>query len=404
MPEVSLHTRPGAIDLNRVEIKREETDDLERQVSNANRAAVQHALHRLESRLPSAALTDLHAYFSAAAFHPWPSEHARPRVGALELLKELCSNVQSIAVGRKAQGLQIGFLRPGAEIDPATLGTQVEPASDLYLLSPYAIWEAAAANASVEVRVFDRKLTEWAWPADDLAAVSGADIFMKLFVAGGEQSVNGWHRDFSDVLVTVLDGSKRFQVGTVDSPDEHPVIETDVVLEPGDALLLPRFRLHNAIPTGEVSALLSIGIMRYGDWSFRGASPSHLGLGSPRSPLSYRRALHPHVSPYWGAFAAHDCCRTRIPGGIGILEHHDETVKLMAAGQVLEAPAEVVRLLAKVHGADGITVSQLAAESGQPASWCGTLLTEFANLGLIWYSRREIPPDSYGSSATTHAV
>lgn len=372
-------------DLNRIELCEDRLSDIGRQVSEANRVAVENAKKRLSMRISSTALNSLNAYFAAPTVHLWATDRQYlSDCNTLGLLEQLCSRVHSVALGAKARGLQIGILSYDGAIAPAGLGVRLEPDSDIYFLSPNALWAAAAANASVEIRLFDRQFPSWTGFADDVAAVTGADVFTKLFIAGGSKSVNGWHRDTSDVLVTVLDGSKRFQVGTVDSPDDDPTSEIDIILRPGDALLLPRSRLHNATPMGGVSALLSIGIMRYGDWSYRGASPTHLGLTNPRSPLHYRLALRPHTPPYWKAIDAKSVCRTRIPGGLGVIEHSNGWVKFVAAGQAFEATEDTMHLLAMIHGADGITTAQLSVNSDRSELWCIAVANDLGKLGLIW--------------------
>jgi|GEM_PF-3302777 len=374
----------ASVELDYLEIRDESTGEIERLVAAANRAAVEHARRRLGIRLSAAALTSLGAYFVAPVVHEWGGLHdARPRIALPLLLRELCSRVRSVAFDAKAQGLQVEFRSLGQPVDTRELGAEVEPESRLYYLSPDAVVAAARANMSVEVRLFDRQCPSWAALADDIAAVAGADVFLKLFLAGGTESVNGWHRDTSDVVVTVLDGAKRFEVGTFNSADDAPVSEVEVLLNPGDALLLPRSRLHRATPTGDVSALLSVGLMRYGDWSYRGASPTHMHLRNPRSQEQYRLALRSHVAPSWGPVTRDAVCRSRAPGGIGIIEHGPRPVGFVAAGQAFETTAEVLQLLTRIHDADGVTAVQLAVHSGRPESWCVVVMNQLAELGLI---------------------
>lgn len=375
----------GAVDLNRVEIHGEQVGGLVEYVGNANRAAIRNARDRLHSQFSSAAIDSLQDYFLTSAFHPWPGdESTRPRRALETLLADLCSRVRSLAIGKKSQGLQVEIRSSGErQIDPHRLGIQIEPDSDLFLLSPEALCGAAAANASVEVRLFDRQCTEWSCLADDLSAVSGADIFLKLFISGGDVSVNGWHRDASDVMVTVLDGSKRFEVGTPDSKDARPVSEIDRVLRPGDAVLLPRSQLHNATPTPEVSALLSIGMMRYGDWAYRDILPTHMGLVRPRSSKHYRLALRPHRTANWGGFDGASACETRIPGGIGIIGYEGDLVRFVAAGEAYDASVDVVRWLASVHRESGRCPATHATGLGRSPTWGTEVARDLAALGLI---------------------
>src|SRR5260221_702351 len=150
------------------------------------------------------------------------------------------------------------------------------------LFSPARLEAALADGLSLGLRQFDRQFPEWEPVVDDIATVAQADVFTKLFVTGGKESVTDWHRDQSDVVATMLSGRKRFEVAPVQARDgEPPETEVGADLEPGVALLLPRSRLHCATPLGETSVLLSIGIMRQADWGFRSVAPTHLGLDSP---------------------------------------------------------------------------------------------------------------------------
>jgi len=372
------------VDLDRLEVRDRTAGPIERVVDEANRRAVQSAKNRIALRLPKAAVDSLEDYFVAPAVYEWPAAvEARPRSSILSLLRELCSKVHSVAFNSKARGLQIGVLGGETTLDPKCFGDEAEPGSDLFVLSAEALLAAAKANASVEIRLFDRQIVSWADLADDLATVAGADIFMKAFVAGGHKSVNRWHRDTSDVLVTMLDGKKRFEVGTFDSPDHSPIDELDVTLAPGDALLLPRSRLHNVTPAGEVSALLSIGLMRYGDWSYRGATPSHLGLTNPRSVLQYRLALRPHVPASFTTVETTTVCQTRMPGGIGVIEQVGEKLRFVAAGKMFETTTDVLRCLSVIHGSGGTTVDEVAAQCGRSPVRCARLIRDLVAVGLV---------------------
>jgi len=368
--------------LDHVKLLDPETNDLTRAAAAANARALEMARGRLGRRFPAAMLSALNAYFAQPAVHVQGDEQTLAREWTTQkLLEDICARPQAVVFGKKSQGLQVNVI--GQTIRKDLLGVQIEPESDIYYLEPEAIISAAEVNASVEVRLFDRQCTSWGQVADDIAAVSGADIFMKLFVAGGEASVNGWHRDASDVLVTILDGSKRFQVATAESADEAPVCEIDAVLRPGDALLLPRSRLHNATPTREVSALLSIGLMRHADWFYRGSSPTHLGLMNPGQVRLYRLSLRPHVSPTWGKPGEDLPCRSRMVGGIGIVSREDDKVVFAAQGQIWEAEADIVTVVALILGSDGVSPAQMSRHIQRPTPWCLDAANKFADFGLI---------------------
>jgi hypothetical protein len=369
------------VGLDGVKLLDPETNALTRSAAAANARAIEMARERLGRRFPAAMLSALNAYFAEPAVHLQGDDQTLAREWTTQkLLEEICARPQAVVFGKKSQGLQVNVIGQTITKD---LGVQIEPESDLYCLDPEAIRSAAEVNASVEVRLFDRQCTSWTQVADDIAVVSGADIFMKLFVAGGEASVNGWHRDASDVVVTSLDGSKRFQVATAESADDAPVCEVDAVLRPGDALLLPRSRLHNATPTREVSALLSIGLMRHADWFYRGSSPTHLGLINPGQVRLYRLSLRPHISPTWAKPGEDLPCRSRMIGGIGIVSHEDGKVAFAAQGQTWEAEPDVVTVLASILGSDGISPAKLSHQVRRPAAWCVDAVNKLADFGLI---------------------
>lgn len=336
-------------------------------IAQANEAARSFARKRLTRHFPDAAIRALDSYFPEPSVHGAESGAAAYRPRLSDLLDAICLRTHDFRIGEKARGMQIGVLPGAAPIDIDMLGDRVEPDSSLCHPLPEGLAAAAAANASIEIRVFDRHFEAWAEVADDIAAVSGADIFMKLFIAGGARSVNDWHRDTSDVVVTMLDGRKRFQVGTADSADDSPEDEINALLEPGDVLLLPRGRLHNATPAGEVSALLSIGLMRMADWSYRSVSPSHLNLVNPRSPALYRLSLRPHAPPTRGQPGLRDRLRTRLPGGIGLVSEAESETTLLAGGRLWQADPAALDQLLRIHEAEDVTAGQLTGGNGSDA-------------------------------------
>ncbi len=375
------HSHEGPLD--RIRIQPDEATSLARIIAAANESARAKARSRLRAHFPDAAISALATYFpSPQVFRR--EDRAQGKHWPLQrLIDAFCTRTHDFQIGEKAKGMQICVL-PGR--DPITLemlGVPVEPDSSLCRPDPKGLLAAAAANASIEVRVFDRHLDAWAATADDIAAVSGADVFMKLFIAGGERSVNDWHRDTSDVLVTILDGRKRFEVGTNESTDEAPVDEVDAVLGPGDVLLLPRARLHNATPVGEVSALLSIGLMRMADWTYRSVSPTHLGLVNPISPRLYRLALLAHSAPNREAVSGEERLVSRIPGGLGLVREGGEVITFLACGRIWKSTQDIVEQLSRYHASDGLTPIQLAQSTGRDREDCLAVANELARAGLI---------------------
>lgn len=355
---------------------------LAERVDKANQAARNCALDRLAAFIPEAALSQLGGYFTKPAIFSATSA-ATPRPGTLpELIEAICTRTHDFSIGEKARGMQIGILPLQEPITLDQLGERVEPDSTLCRPTPEGLMAAARVNASIELRVFDRQFESWALVADDLAAICGADIFMKLFIAGGECSVNDWHRDTSDVLVTVLDGSKRFEVGASDARDDAPISELDVLMKPGDVLLLPRGRLHNATPTGEISALLSIGIMRLADWAYRSTSPTHLNLHNPRSPSLYRRALRAHCAPLRILPGPDVLVATRLPGGLALVENDSEP-QLLAAGVLCKPPSANRDILLELHGMTAASPAELARCCGYGSDQVLVALNGWAQIGWI---------------------
>jgi hypothetical protein len=325
------------------------TDPLTRQVAAAGSAAVGNARHRLASRLPSRALDAADQYFAVPDVDVWEGEQ-----------------------------------RP-------------DPGSDVSLFSPTRR-AAATPKGAIELCQFDRQYPRWAPFADDVAAVTGADVVLKLLVAGGERKTgrkrpaNGaptpesWRRDGSDVLITVIEGAERFAVASTEPPDAEPEPELDTVLRAGDTLRLPRAMLHTAHPDAGGSALLSITLRRVTDWSLRRATPSHLGFHDyPRSLKEYRLCLRPHVpaTPSGGWDPAVSLLRTRIPGGLAVLGISGSEVTFVAAGSVFRAGKPLLRLLNCIHAADGILMAEVVDATGVSSSTVRSAVEVLLRSGLI---------------------
>ncbi len=353
-------------------------------VASATAAAVELARRRLATRFTAETTHAMGRYFDMPRVHRW-SGMARPMLTAVDLLADVCSSPRTVAVGEKAAGLQVELRSPDGAVGREDLGDPIEPGADVLQLVPDRVRTAALRNASVEVRQFDRQCPSWGPLADDVAAVSGADLFVKLFMAGGERSVNGWHRDGSDVVAMVLVGSKRFSVAEQnDDEGVRPVV--DEVLHPGDAVLLPRGRPHCATPTEDFSALLSLGLMRVGDWPYRQVPPTHLGFRNyPRSAETYRLCLRPHsaATPEAASEPAGRELRTRLPGGIAVVDGDRDVVTFVAAGSVYVGEERALRLLAAVHAHDSLLAEQAAGFVGLSVADCLPALSSLIDAGLV---------------------
>ena len=357
-------------------VPRAPTDALTRQVAAAGSAAVANARRRLSSRLPTRALEAADQYFAVPGVNTWD-----------------------------------GAVRP-------------DPGEDVLLLSPARRSAVPSANLAIELRQFDRQCPRWAPFADDIATVTGADVVLKLLVADGdpkaatdradvdpkagedrlagsdqpvgrerlvgrECTTDGWQRDGSDVLITVIDGAERFAVASTEPPDAEPEPELDTVLRAGDTLRLPRTMLHTAHPDAGGSALLSMKLRRVTDWSLHHSAPSHLGFRDyPRSKSEYQLCLRSHVPPTpptpsasWDPLAS--VLRTRIPGGLAVLGVRSSEVTFVAAGSVFRASKPVLRVLAGVHAADGILMADVAGGTGVSSTTAHSAVDALLRSGLI---------------------
>ncbi|MDF2976103.1 MAG: cupin [Actinomycetospora sp.] len=153
----------------------------------------------------------------------------------------------------------------------------------------------------------------------DLAAELGHPVQTNAYITPASSQGFSAHYDVHDVFVLQIAGTKRWHVHAPVHPDplrsqpwndhadavaaraaEDPLI--DEVLEPGDALYLPRGYLHSATAQGEVSAHLTIGVHVLTRWAvvdalldalttdpeLRGSLPLGIDASDPA-------ALAPHV-------------------------------------------------------------------------------------------------------------
>jgi len=320
-------------------------DPLSQQVTAAGTAAVAHARRRLATRLPTQALRAADQYFAAPDVNPWDG------------------------------------------------GSRPEPGADVRELSPARRSSASDENPAIELRPFDRKYPRWAPFADDVAAVTGADVVLELLVADGERTAGepkaGWRRDGSDALITVVDGAERFAVASTEPPDAEPEPELDTVLRAGDTLRLPRTMLHSARPAAGGSALLSMKLRRAPDWSLRHSAPRHLGFRDyPCSARVYRLCLRSHVpagfsTPFAGWDPATTLLRTRTPGGLAVLAVRGTDVTFVAAGAVYRSSRLVLRVLAGIHEADGIRLAEVAERAGLARRTTRTAVDALIANGLV---------------------
>jgi hypothetical protein len=145
--------------------------------------------------------------------------------------------------------------------------------------------------------------------------------------------------------------------------------------------------LHSAHPDTGGSALLSMKLRRVTDWSLGHSAPSHLGFRDyPRSMRQYRLCLRSHVPPTpptaaWDRQTA--LLRTRIPGGLAVLQVNRSEVTFVAAGSVFRTSKPVLRVLAGIHAANGILLSGVVDAVGVSARTAGSAVDELLRWGLV---------------------
>ncbi|WP_395726703.1 cupin domain-containing protein [Nakamurella sp.] len=120
------------------------------------------------------------------------------------------------------------------------------------------------------------------WPplvrfGSDLAAELGHPVQINAYITPPQNQGFAAHYDTHDVFVLQIAGSKRWRIHEPVLPDplphqtwdlrrdevqaraaERPLIDT--LIEPGDALYLPRGFLHSAVAQGELTIHLTIGV------------------------------------------------------------------------------------------------------------------------------------------------
>lgn len=257
----------------------------------------------------------------------------------------------------------------GGKLPGERFGNRLEPDADTFQMDIHRVRRALAEGVTLGIRQFDRWSPTLASLMDDIVAVSGADVFTKLFISAGTTSVTGWHSDRQDVIALMLWGSKRFQLGDWDTPEGGPAsrVVLDEVLAPRDCLLFPEGHPHQAVPLGNDSGLLSIALLRHHNWISRDQVPTHLGVAEfPPSEVTYRRLLRSRLPLAAEPVRLADSTqlRTRVPGGVELLgTAPDGQVAFAAAGGVFAASPDTMGLLATVHASFPITLGE-AARSG----------------------------------------
>lgn len=324
------------------------------ELDEANVRALQAATVRLRTMYPSRCVDALGAYFTDADVTGRDLDLA-PHCDADLLISDLCQLPRPMVQALPTGGDLVAKTEEGLGADPLILGRQMELDSRHVQLSPARVAEFVAGGGSLEIRQFDRTCLEWAWVADDVARLSKADVYLKLFLAGGSRSVNGRHHDATDVLATTLFGSKVFELWTEPLPPEGRP-STRGIVECGGAVMVPRGADHRVTPTGEVSALLSAGLMRIGDWIYRGAIPTHLGWESyPTSPVDYALSLRSHlpIAPWRPAHGQGGGLESRAVGGLHVNRVVGDNVTWSACGATYTMGLDLWHWLLRVHG-DGL--------------------------------------------------
>jgi hypothetical protein len=377
----------GPLDLTAA-VSATDAGPLAARVAAAEGAAVKGAVRRLERWMSPEAVQHLPHYFRETVIDGSDAFPALdPDFELPAFIEELAVLPRSVYSPRLGAGAQIELRTLDGPSDGTPYGACVEPDSPAILLSPTLLTQALDAGLSVGIRQFDRQFIRWAPVADDLTTVAKADIFCKLFVAGGSASVTDWHRDRSDILVTMLSGFKHFAIAPASARD-GAVPEPEVVAElrPGWVLQMPRARLHCATPSGDVSALLTISIMRHGDWAFAGAVPTHLGYASvPTTARTYGLALRSHLPMSLPAAASDPdrCWRSRAPGGLAVLDERQGEADIAAQGQVFRLSADVLAVLEVVHAHGPISACEVRERVASDADSCEAALAMLAARGLV---------------------
>ncbi|WKD31343.1 JmjC domain-containing protein [Streptomyces xanthophaeus] len=345
-------------------------DGLVSLLDTANTAAAERAAARLRAVLGDTVVAALGRPCEAPALGG--SDEGIGRLpGRPEFERWLVAEPRLIAGPGTGANADMELRDDGGKLPGDRFGNRLEPDSDTFQMDIHRVRRALDEGVTLGIRQFDRWSPRLAALMDDVVAVSGADVFTKLFISAGTTSVTGWHSDRQDVIALMLWGTKRFQLGDWDTPEGGPAsrILLDEVLKPGNCLLFPEGHPHQAVPLGDDSGLLSVALLRHHNWISRDQVPAHLGVaGFPPNEGTYRRLLRSRLPLAAASVRLTDRTqlRTRIPGGIEPLgSTPDGQVVFAAAGGVFAADPDTVELLASVHASFPIGLGR-AARSGEP--------------------------------------
>lgn len=348
-------------------------DDLVSLIDTTNSAAVERAAARLRPLLGDTVVTVLRRPCEAPSLGSAGNDFGR-LPGRTEFERWLTAEPRLVAGPGTGANSDMELRDADGKLPGERFGNRLEPDSDTFQMDIHRVRRALNEGVTLGIRQFDRWSPALASLMDDIVAVSGADVFTKLFISAGTTSVTGWHSDRQDVIALMLWGSKRFQLGDWDTPEGGPAsrIVLDEVLKPGDCLLFPEGHPHQAVPLGDDSGLLSIALLRHHNWISRDQVPTHLGVSEfPPSEVTYRRLLRsrlplPSESPH---LTDSTRLRTRIPGGVELLGSTlDGQVAFAAAGGVFAARPDTTALLAAVHASFPVTLGEVSLSGDREAA------------------------------------
>ncbi|MFJ5123414.1 JmjC domain-containing protein [Kitasatospora sp. NPDC088548] len=356
-------------------------------VRTANEAAVQHAATRLRARLGDRVVAALAAPCTEPALGTAKGDTAALPCGRAQYEWWLTAEPRLVANATTGANADMEFRDAKGKLPGERFGNRLEPDSDTFQMDIHRVRRALTEGITLGIRQFDRCIPSLAELVDDIIAVSGADVFTKLFVSAGSTSITGWHSDRQDVIAFMLWGSKRFQLGDWDTPEGGPPSQVvlDEVLHEGDCLLFPEGHPHQAVPLGEDSGLLSIALLRRHNWISRDQVPIHLGAAEfPPSDEAYRKLLRARTGPSAEPVPSTKVGRVRslIPGGVELLGSASSgEIVFAAAGGVFGASTQAVALLADLHADSPTTVHAAKSDPAERAD--STIAASLIEAGLI---------------------
>lgn len=342
------------------------------QAAEVSEAAVRRAELRLSGYVGDRSADVLARHLADVRVTSSDAPVARSVFGEDDLCDWLRREPRLVAAPGVGGNAEIEFRDASGKLPGALFGDPLEPDADRVLLHVQRVLAAVHNGVTLGVRHLDRSCLALGDLCNDLAAVSGADAFTKLFVSAGQESVTGWHQDPQDVLVLMLWGRKRFQVAPPDAggvEDRPSTVSVDVELREGDCLLLPKARMHRAVPLGDWSGLMSIALLRYEDWIERRCVPTHLGTDTfPYGENAFRLLLRSRYAPLGNVAESLDSVvRTRSPGGIRpVAADSPESVLVLCGGRLYRLDHEAFRVLADIHGSGPIPVGTLGSSAALP--------------------------------------